>query len=427
MRRYSFLFALVFLLTLSTGALAESAPVSQPTGIHITGAAGEPVSFSQSDFLDCLEIENEALRGIMVIELPEEGELSYAGRYLLENEAVLTEALDSLQFVPDSALEMTAGFTVLPVMTDGSTADPLPVSVTLAHQENHPPVAKDVEIITYKDIAITGKFDAVDPDQDALSYRITSKAKRGNAEVLPDGTFVYTPYPGKTGKDSFTYVASDPFGQSSHEAKVYIKIEKTSAKITYADMDGHESHYAALRLIEEGIFTGEEICGIYYFRPDQTVTRAEMVTMVLKVMGMESEIVPVAATGFADDVDIPVWFKPYAQVAVKKGIINGNEKPDGRKTMNASDPLTLSQAVSMINNAVGVVDVSFIEDERLPVGAEQETADMDAADAIETSGDSPDWNRTVTRAEAADMLVRAIDVYAETQNGSGLLSWVFGW
>ena len=48
-----------------------------------------------------------------------------------------------------------------------------------------------------------------------------------------------SPYENKTGKDSFTYVAVDPAGNVSPEAKVSIQIEKPDTKVTYADMEGN--------------------------------------------------------------------------------------------------------------------------------------------------------------------------------------------
>ena len=49
--------------------------------------------------------------------------------------------------------------------------------------------------------------------------------------LAEDGSsqFVYTPYENKTGSDSFTYVAIDPAGNSSPEAKVSLRIDKPDA------------------------------------------------------------------------------------------------------------------------------------------------------------------------------------------------------
>ena len=126
------------------------------------------------------------------------------------------------------------------------------------------------------------------------------------------------PYENKTGKDSFTYVAVDAVGNSSDPATVKIKIEKPNTKVTYADMDGDPAHKAAIRLAEEGIFVGECMGGAYFFQPDAAVTRGEFVAMAMNAAGMEA-LEDVERTGFADDVSIPTWAKPYVSSALKAG------------------------------------------------------------------------------------------------------------
>lgn len=103
---------------------------------------------------------------------------------------------------------------------------------------------ENLEFTTYKNVAVTAQFSAVDPEGDLLTYHILNKPARGAVTMPEDGSseFVYTPYENKTGKDSFTYVAVDAVGNSSDPATVKIKIEKPNTKVTYADMDGDPAH-----------------------------------------------------------------------------------------------------------------------------------------------------------------------------------------
>ena len=140
--------------------------------------------------------------------------------------------------------------------------------------------------------------------------------------MAEDGSsqFVYTPYENKTGKDSFTYVAVDPAGNVSPEAKVSIQIEKPDTKVTYADMEGNPAHKASIRLAEEGIFVGPYVNGSYFFDPDQPVSRAEFLTMAMAATGLEP-LEDVTLTGFYDDEAIPTWAKGYVSSALKAGAI----------------------------------------------------------------------------------------------------------
>jgi hypothetical protein len=317
----------------------------------------------------------------------------------------------------------TAEFSFMPIYTDGSVEGTMTVSLTLQALDNKTPAAQDVEVRTIRDVAIAGNFRGVDPEGDAMTFRLTSKPRRGEVEVLPDGRFNYTPFRKKTGSDTFNYVAVDTYGNVSKEAKVRVTIEKQSTKTTYADMIGHPAQYAALRLCGEGIYTGSVIDGRHYFRPDELVSRAEMIAMTVRALGLE--VAPVSATGFNDDATLPDWFKPYAQAALKAGLVSGMRTPDGRIVINAGEPATLREAAAIINNALRPVNVP-IEENALPVWSAQAVANLNAAgvldDVAESAGESP-----LTRGEMAVMLVRAMDAVSAMRERSGLLSWVFGW
>jgi hypothetical protein len=62
-------------------------------------------------------------------------------------------------------------------------------------------------------VGAPGLLDASsDADGDALSVASYSQPSRGSVVVQPSGSFVYTPGPKLSGKDSFTYNATDGFG-----------------------------------------------------------------------------------------------------------------------------------------------------------------------------------------------------------------------
>jgi VCBS repeat-containing protein len=62
-----------------------------------------------------------------------------------------------------------------------------------------------------------------DPDGDALTAQVASDPSQGAVILSPDGSFTYTPNPGATGQDSFTYTASD--GDLTSTATVTITIQ----------------------------------------------------------------------------------------------------------------------------------------------------------------------------------------------------------
>jgi len=56
-----------------------------------------------------------------------------------------------------------------------------------------------------------------------LSATLVAGPTNGTVDLAADGTFVYTPAPGFTGTDTFTYVASDLYG-SSEPATVTLEV-----------------------------------------------------------------------------------------------------------------------------------------------------------------------------------------------------------
>ena len=219
--------------------------------------AGGSVTFSQEDF------RSSDLSSITLTALPDPkaGVLTVGGQPLTQGAVVDASALSGLTFqsLPTPGVS-TASFTFLPAFADGTSAGKeTTVTLYLLDEANDPPIARNMELSTYQNIAVTGYFDAVDGEGDTLTFQLTSTPARGAVELAEDGSarFVYTPYENKTGKDSFTYVALDQAGNTSPEAKVTLCIEKPNTKVTYADLEGSAAHKAAIRLAEEGILVGE--------------------------------------------------------------------------------------------------------------------------------------------------------------------------
>ncbi len=172
------------------------------------------------------------------------------------------------------------------------------------------PIAVNLSLDTYKNVAIQGYLLATDQEGDPITFQLTSTPARGSVTLSQEGgsQFTYTPYENKTGKDSFTYVAIDDQGNTSPEATVTIQIEKSTTSVTYADMEGDSAHKAAIRLAEEGVFIGKQVDGQYYFDGDTPVSRNEFLTMAMSCCGLDP-LEEIQMTGFYDDEAIPTWAK----------------------------------------------------------------------------------------------------------------------
>ena len=113
----------------------------------------------------------------------------------------------------------------------GSVSGSFGVEVIL----NTPPVAENVSVSTDEDTSILGAFDADDVDIDDtpanLTYDITSIPSTGSVTNNNDGTFTFEPgggfhdlAVGESRDVSFTYTATDAYGDVSNSASVTVAV-----------------------------------------------------------------------------------------------------------------------------------------------------------------------------------------------------------
>ena len=279
-----------------------------------------------------------------------------------------------------------------------------------ASAEDSVPIAENLEISTYRGVSVGGRLSAIDTDGDPLTYQITTDPVKGSIELDDDGHFVYTPENGKRGKDYFGYRATDADGNRSQEATVIIRIEKQKSKISYSDMNGNGSAYAAQRLAEEEIFIGENLSGNYIFSPDAPVSRSEFLAMCMKVTGPECSQ-SAQSTGFADDADIEVWAKPYVGMALQQGIISGYSGADSQAYFSPNRNISVAEASVMLDRATRFTDAVaawYAWEETVPVWAQQSAANLSSCGLLPAGCSFSD--QTLTRAQAAEMLCGTIDI-----------------
>ena len=325
------------------------------------GPAAEPISFSEEDFV----VEGSGkLDSIVIATLPDAavGCLTLGAQGIQVGDVIAMEAVDGLRFTPLAApAGLEAQFQFTPVFSDGRSGDAVTVELYLLAEANGAPVAENLEFTTYKNVAV------------------------------------------------------DAVGNSSDPATVKIKIEKPNTKVTYADMDGDPAHKAAIRLAEEGIFVGECMGGAYFFQPDAAVTRGEFVAMAMNAAGMEA-LEDVERTGFADDVSIPTWAKPYVSSALKAGLVQGSRSSDGQVVFQAEEPITAAEAAVLLDRALQVTDVSAdtLAEEGIPTWAAQSAANLATCGVLSLDGG---LSAPLTRGEAAELLCGALELQDSRDGG----------
>ena len=388
------------------------------------GLIGSTIVFQPEDFV---VKTGGVLTGIRVDALPDPGTgiLCIGGQPVEEGAFVDATALGGLRFQSSSdPTATTASLLFTPSFSSGQEAPQATATIYLLDKENNPPVARNMELSTYKNVAITGYFDAVDGEGDALTFQLTSTPARGSVTLAEDGSsqFVYTPYENKTGSDSFTYVAIDPAGNSSPEAKVSLRIDKPDTKVSYSDLEGHPVQKSAIRLAEEGVYVGRYVNGRYFFDPDQAVSRAQFLTMAMSVAGL-ADLEGITITGFSDDDAIPTWAKGAVSAALKAGVVQGTRNASGAPIFGASDAITRGEATVMLDNLLDITDVpvAVFSTGDASHWAAQSAATLSASRIIraEAAG-AVQLSDSLTMADAAEMLDGALDMMDARGRGSWL-------
>ncbi|MFD2330887.1 InlB B-repeat-containing protein [Cohnella sp. GCM10020058] len=120
-----------------------------------------------------------------------------------------------------------------------------------------------------------------------------------------------------------------------------LKPQGDGTALTFADKAkiGSWAQKSVAQAVYAGIINGYEDGT---FRPNAEITRAEMASMIAKVLRQTGE--SVAATGFADDKDIPDWAKGAVAAMKKLGIIEGK----GANRFAPGDKATRAEAVTVL-------------------------------------------------------------------------------
>ena len=386
--------ALACSLTLPSSAFFWSKKTDAPyvEDFSKNGLTGSSIAFDITDFTVRPDSKTP-LSGVTIDSLPDPGagSLCVGDQLLQPGTYVDATALSGLRFQSAQSPTVTeTSFTLTPAFPSGQGERQATVKLYLLTQENRAPVARNMELTTYKNVAITGYFDAVDGEGDALTFQLTSTPARGSVTLAEDGSsqFVYTPYENKTGSDSFTYVAIDPAGNTSPEARVSLRINKPDTKVTYSDLDNHPVKKSA---------------------------------MAMSVAGLE-DLEGATLTGFSDDDAIPTWAKGAVSAALKAGVVQGSRNESGAPIFGAQETISRAEAAVMLDNLLEITDVPvavFSPDHGH--WAAQAAANLSASGIFRgQAAGAVQLADTLTMADAAEMLDGALDMMDARSSGSWL-------
>ena len=355
------------------------------------------------------DFSEEALSGICIVGLPapETGTVRLGTRVIRSGDILTADQVSRMTFSPLlTQTDQDAVVSYLPIY-ENRVAPAASMVIAVRGKTDKAPVAEDSALETYKNLSNEGSLKVFDPEGQPLVYTLNRQPKRGDVTLREDGTFLYTPKKNKVGVDSFTFTATDPAGNISREATVTIHILKPADKTQYADTAGSACRFAAEWMKNTGLLVGETVAGQLCFGENKSVSRGELVTMVVKALGIPVEETA-TATGYADDV--PGWLQPYLAAAMRAGLTAGLPVSNSG-TFDAEVPATAAEAAVLLQNALDLAAEPLEDSLSLqPVWA------ADAVFALESNGISCPADVYLTRGQAAQLLYQA-SLLADTAPG----------
>lgn len=410
------------------GEKEADAPVS--LGLHNLAAAtdmvvsaevGELYHFEEEDFLRAMNLAS--LEYITVTEAPSaaDGTLFLGASAVQSGQVVSAGNLEQMTYSSATGGEGVGSFRFSVGQSGYSLECRVYCVLSLGERPTsaYAPEAT-LSASTYRDLSYESTLSGYDPDGDDCVFEIVSYPEHGAVRLLDRaaGSYVYTPYSGYTGEDSFRYVVRDARGNYSTSREVAMTVSEPSVSVEFVDLDSDSAVSAALKMTEGGIMSGTEVGGKVFFYPDETVSRVDFLVMAMRACRIE-EATDDVATVFLDDEEIPSSMRGYVARAYELGVVNGTFGEDGlyflpnRAVTRAEAAKILSGLITCCESAsetmkrpdsVAVGAVSFDDGSVIPAWAEDAVYHLSAIGLYRDTDGKASVGASLTRAEAADML-----------------------
>lgn len=417
-KKTAILLAVLMLVPITVAAKSSSSIVSpaisviaSETTVKVCGVGGGNATFSASDFDLTL---GKKVDSITVLTLPNsaDGTLYLGENPVQINQTIKRRHLSSLVFEPSDASETAASFSFT---SDGTYSVTCEINI-LDDMNSAPKISTgSVSVAAIGGVSTVVNVSASDADKDNIDYFVTDFPEKGIVTVADDGTIVYTPDSEKRGKDSFTVYARDEYGNWSEPASVSIKISKNETGFEYSDLEGLAVYSDAIKLSTSGIMSGTVKDGKLCFEPDETVTREEFITMLMKAIGLD-DIPEISDVGFADDESISKDALKYCRAAKKLGIVNGSSV-NGKIYFNPKSEITQAEAAVMLNNLIQVDEsvsksavAVFAEESIVPAWAKNAVGSMHAIGLMKVTDGGASALSALTRGDVAKLLAAIMDM-----------------
>ena len=411
-RLVAIIICVMFALTLAPSASArQKKPLSPAFNVIaasnpmvLSAQNGEKITFSPSMIKEALGVNK--LDSIVITSLPSisAGKLTLGSLSVTKGQTITLSSISSLTFTPNKGTEK-AEFT----FTAGGEYTHTAV-MYFPDERNYSPTSLGIDdsfftLKTYKNIAVSGNMKCIDPEGDGMSYEVVSYPEKGLLTVKDrtSGEYTYTPMKNYIGRDSFSFVACDKYGNRSDTITVDIRVTRSVGVTVFKDMIFDSGHYGALLLDSMGVMKGRKDDGENVFMPDKELSYGDFLKAAMTVA--KTPIKTVVPTEIAEVIaSHPKEYQPYLVAAYELSIINS----EGISELDCQRSLTKAEACVILDTLIGAEDAEavpvFDDIESVPSYALDSVCALIEIGVVRAENGMVSPTDLLTRSDAAEML-----------------------
>lgn len=388
--------------------------IASRMSVSVSAVQGEDITFTASDFDRFLGVDK--VKQIVICSLPNKsaGVLMLGQLRVMEGQVIERSNLKDLRFDGEKNIE-EATFT----FSDGTNSYTISCNMYLTDEMNYAPTSVGIDesffaIRTFKNIAVSSYMKGCDPENDDIKFEVLSNPKKGLLTVLSNesGEYVYQPIKNYTGKDSFTYVCYDKYGNSSPEITVSFTVTGSEDGIVFSDMIGKSEHYGAILMHDSGIITGYKEKDGYVFMPDKEISRCDFLVSAMKAANIKADS-NLTEPLFNDHNDIDDEYVLYVNTAYKMGVIDGKDA-DGYTVFCPDESISRAEACVIISRLLKLENAKtepvFSDVSDVPEYALEAVYALSEMNIIDVVNGRVYPDEIITRADAARMLGAVMNI-----------------
>ncbi|MBS7297918.1 MAG: S-layer homology domain-containing protein [Eubacteriales bacterium] len=249
---------------------------------------------------------------------------------------------------------------------------------------------------------------------DGEKIELSAKAFVGSAELIADDSLFAFDAEGEIGT-----VENGVFSAKADvttKGNIIITAGNTITRIPvtvtrdniFKDASTHWAKDMINELADMDVISGYETDDGLYFKPDNSISRAEFAVMLARYMKLDTKEHEIKEDYFTDV--LPNWAKGSINALSSLGFISGKQTDDG-VVFAANDEITRAEAAAIIGRTMPELDIDeeigFADSEQIPHWASSYVAKLYSTGVV-SGGDGNNYmpNRNVTRAESATMLYK---------------------